>query len=188
MKPITQTIFGEGKGNCFAACVASVLEAPLEDVPNFCADHAPDEWWGEFTRWLDRFGMTALRFPYDGDEQVWADAMVELLPDTFVLAGGPTPRGPHCVIYCNGHMVHDPHPSRSGLQRITAYEVFVSRDPAVPLWRPQKMRDLVRQNILLALEATDGKVRAAAKLLGIGRATLYRRLEEYKRQSEAPGV
>jgi transcriptional regulator of acetoin/glycerol metabolism len=51
-------------------------------------------------------------------------------------------------------------------------------EPVVPL------RELERRAIDHALRATRGRVAAAAKLLGIGRATLYRRLATL---DEAPG-
>lgn len=42
------------------------------------------------------------------------------------------------------------------------------------------LRDLERQAILQALEATGGDRWRAAKLLGIGRTTIYRKLKEYR--------
>lgn len=35
MKPVDQTTFGFPGGNCFSACIASLLEMPLDDVPYF---------------------------------------------------------------------------------------------------------------------------------------------------------
>jgi transcriptional regulator of acetoin/glycerol metabolism len=46
------------------------------------------------------------------------------------------------------------------------------------------LRDLERRAIARALEVSGGSVGKAAKLLGIGRATLYRRLSEQR--GEAP--
>ena len=34
MKPVYQTRFGEPHGNCFAACMASILEVGLNDLPD----------------------------------------------------------------------------------------------------------------------------------------------------------
>ena len=33
MKPVMQTKFGPVEGNCFCACLASMLELPIEDIP-----------------------------------------------------------------------------------------------------------------------------------------------------------
>ncbi len=48
------------------------------------------------------------------------------------------------------------------------------------------LRELERWAIKRALQATDGSVEKAAKLLGIGRATLYRRLARYESTEEKP--
>jgi hypothetical protein len=58
MKPIYQTRFGgseapgEEQGNCFAACLASVFECALEDVPDFAGTIVDGRWFGIITEWL----------------------------------------------------------------------------------------------------------------------------------------
>lgn len=42
MKRIKQTKFGPTDGNCFAACIASLLEVPIEEV---AIDIQGDNWW-----------------------------------------------------------------------------------------------------------------------------------------------
>ena len=37
MKPVFQSIVSSGRGDCFSACLASLLELPIHDVPNFRA-------------------------------------------------------------------------------------------------------------------------------------------------------
>jgi transcriptional regulator of acetoin/glycerol metabolism len=49
-----------------------------------------------------------------------------------------------------------------------------------------QLRDLERMAIQLALEETKGHIASAAKLLGLGRATLYRRLVEAGLKVELP--
>jgi len=53
------------------------------------------------------------------------------------------------------------------------------------LLRRRSLNDIEREYILLALEFTEGKKKEAAELLGIDRKTLYRKLEEYGRATEA---
>lgn len=48
------------------------------------------------------------------------------------------------------------------------------------------LRELERRAILRAIEVTDGNVSMAARLLGIGRATVYRRLAEMGERASAP--
>jgi DNA-binding NtrC family response regulator len=50
------------------------------------------------------------------------------------------------------------------------------------------LRELERRAIVRALEVSGGSVGKAAKLLGIGRATLYRRLSEQRDPSRENGV
>jgi transcriptional regulator of acetoin/glycerol metabolism len=48
------------------------------------------------------------------------------------------------------------------------------------------LKELERREILKALRVTRGSVGQAAKLLGIGRATLYRRLAELEQLMVVP--
>ncbi len=43
MKPVDQTTFGHPGGNCFSACVASLLEMSVDQVPYFMGH---DDWFG----------------------------------------------------------------------------------------------------------------------------------------------
>lgn len=53
MEPVFQTMHGEKHGNCFAACIASLLEIPLEDVPQF----GDNDWWlKEINEFLSHYG------------------------------------------------------------------------------------------------------------------------------------
>lgn len=51
MKPVMQTIRTRENGNCFQACIASILEIPLEEVPHFCGD-MNEKWWEDFVEWM----------------------------------------------------------------------------------------------------------------------------------------
>src|SRR5260370_22421604 len=63
MKPVTQSLVGE-EGNCFAACVASILEMSLVEVPNFCA--VDNGWWAAFQAWLAERGLCAVDINIEG--------------------------------------------------------------------------------------------------------------------------
>ena len=52
-------------------------------------------------------------------------------------------------------------------------------DVVVPLGQPQRHEPAVRIDGRAALARVDGSVREAAELLGIGRATLYRKIDDY---------
>ena len=107
MKPVDQDIFhNDPQGrvwNCLQACIASMLELELNEVPHFAA--MPDStWFDEMCKWIESKGFAL----YDVDG---LDA-----GDDYVFAIGKSPRGvSHVVIYKNGEMVHDPHFSRAGI-------------------------------------------------------------------------
>lgn len=66
LKPVYQTIFGKTNGNCFAACIASILEMDLEDVPHFCRGDNP-EWMFDLNEWLYQFGLGALTVAFQDE-------------------------------------------------------------------------------------------------------------------------
>lgn len=106
LREVTQTIFigdpGGRLGNCFQACVASVLDLPLEEVPHFI----------EFDDWVQLF----YNFVKD---QGYSARRVNGLPEKGTGIGtGPSPRSlaaAHAVVVKDGKTVWDPHPSRAGV-------------------------------------------------------------------------
>lgn len=121
MIPVDQTILSSesDKGNCLAACVASILEVPLETVPNFI----------EETSWFSSLRKFLLQHGYH---------LFELTPNyslpVFHLMIGPGPRSRdgkpihHSVVGKGGVIVHDPHPSKSGLLEVEYFLVFLPVD------------------------------------------------------------
>ena len=113
MKPVDQTKFladykagPDQVGNCFPACVASILELPLEEIPNFCAY---ENWYEKANEWLNKRDLCIVLIRgYDQDRAG--------LP-CICIATGKSPRGDflHCVVWKEGRIVHDPHPSRDGI-------------------------------------------------------------------------
>ena len=129
MKRVDQTIFTgdkEGRfGNCFQACVASILELPLEEVPHFCAE---DDWWGLLTRWLYKRGLFAV------DICVTGGLTTAGLPKgVWVIVSGSGGRGTqHAVIgkYDGGKdftLSHDPHPDRAFLNGDIEYVTIIGK-------------------------------------------------------------
>ena len=119
---VDQTIFADDpkrKGNCVAACVATVLGLPLDRVPHFIefgiaygdSDDVAEvshgnNWWAMMLGFLAGHG----RWIAELDKVTDADR------HEFVLVAGMSPRGVvHQVIYREGRLWHDPHPSRAGV-------------------------------------------------------------------------
>lgn len=116
---VGQTTFGHPGGNCFSACVASLLELPIDDVPYFMAGDGA-EWFDRLAEWLKPRGLYPLLFKWSAD---W--------PKTgFGILGGKSSRGDHAVVGYGREVVHDPHPSREGLLAIEDVTILVPLDPA----------------------------------------------------------
>lgn len=116
MIPVLQDSFydpstpdGQTRGNCWTACIASIVEYALEDVPNFVPIHAAggEDWWDHTMRWLYERGYTAKRQQFS-----------ELDPDKYYVVSGQSPRFPdigHAVVYRGTNMAHDPYPGGEGV-------------------------------------------------------------------------
>lgn len=125
---VDQTIFASDPkrvGNCVSACVASYLGLDLEDVPHFVelgsdlAGEGTDQqaWWWAFLGFMGGHGLWAYQFDSVDDEGIGHGEIV--------FAAGPGPRGvAHQVLYRDGELWHDPHPSREGLLEVTEVLAF----------------------------------------------------------------
>jgi len=122
MKPVKQTIFGKSTGNCWAACVASLLEIDLEEVPNFCAKYDNDRWFAETRKWLRTRGLEMLMLELSSDVD-----LADLFGHIYWIAGGKSPRGRynHATIYRGAELVHDPHPDDTGLRGVPKDGAFL---------------------------------------------------------------
>lgn len=142
MIPIKQTKFhikdSNGKtvqrGNCFAACIASLLMIPITEIPNVeTLFHI------EGTLWIDVMNEFLLSKGYELNSDFRFSSLHNIndnITDEFLqdmklknvryLASGNTIRGTkHICIYMNGKCIHDPHPSNEGL---TTFENFQTLD------------------------------------------------------------
>lgn len=116
MKPVMQTIFAPPKGNCYQACIASLLELPLDGVPNF-ADGPRSRFWDRVDDWLESQGLQVLHINELNGFEIKG----------YHIISGKSPRGNwrHATVGFQGEIVHDPHPEGGGLKEIEAYEVFL---------------------------------------------------------------
>jgi hypothetical protein len=138
MIPVTQTLFGREEGNCLAACVASILELDLADVPNFCAGQSDGSWLRKLADWLAEQGMCSVHASFvDGDPGVvpapedlaTMRAWMKLRRIGFAIVSGYTTRGlSHSTVWFDGEIVHDPHPSKDPLINVVDMVVLAHRD------------------------------------------------------------
>lgn len=131
MKPVMQTLFGKGKGNCYAACIASILEIPIEDVPNFCAQ-SQYNWHKAVADWMSVRGLRIIALEFSTRKGLWGGEALKRcwtygLGGEWVILSGLSPRSTdranpmyHSVVGqprgWGFRMVHDPHPDGTGLR------------------------------------------------------------------------
>jgi hypothetical protein len=114
MKPVFQTNFAEN-GNCFNACVASILELDLDDIPDFGAAIEGVDWMTNLNNWLRPKDLCYFegRLSYDENyDNFFSDK------DFYFIATGPTNRSRdilHSTVYRKGMLVHDPLPRGEGI-------------------------------------------------------------------------
>ncbi len=127
MIPIEQTICTAPGGNCFAACVASILELLLEEVPNF---QSPD-WLEEWQKWLRPRNLGLLHFGHRLDPDAF-------IPRGYAILGADSPRGDwlHAVVTYDGAICWDPSPDRiNPVGTWRDWTVFHVLDPTKPVGR-----------------------------------------------------
>src|ERR1051325_5153699 len=113
-----QTILSPPDGNCFAACVASILELRIDDVPNFKqpADHS-QEWWFQWQRWLEVRNLAFVGWPnpISDDPQCVADILrgYSICTVRYEYSWGCIN---HAVVCRDGEIVWNPHPLRDTRQ------------------------------------------------------------------------
>lgn len=128
MIPVTQTKMvvknskGEMivRGNCLAACIASLMELPITEVPNVETLYEINDnyYWEVLWKWLGHLGYELSaddRYRcFHGDEN--KSEYIDQLKNQYYLVSGKSARGVyHICIYSNGKLIHDPHPSKEGL-------------------------------------------------------------------------
>ena len=131
------------RGNCFAAVVASMMELPIQEVPNvevlfFLTGNDTHFWdvvmntfiegkgWELSNDW--RFAVYHdVNFGISEDSIYNKEDSLKYCEDKLYLVSGKSTRGVnHICIYKNGKLVHDPHPTKEG---ITTFDIFQTLEP-----------------------------------------------------------
>ena len=136
-----QEIMTGGEGDCLSACLASLLELEIGQVPKFRRDHGPAKMMPAARAWLrEKIDLSLICVDLE-------NVPVKLLaaaPGQLCIAAGRGPlRGglPHAVVgrLSDGgrafEMVHDPHPSGRGIAgKPLALYFLVPIDPVGRIW------------------------------------------------------
>lgn len=129
MIPVFQTVIDKGRGNCFSAALASILEFKLEEVPYFRI-MGEKEWIFELFDFLhlnncewygSKYGTDILNYNVGIDGYYIVNGRSRFYVDD--------PTIHHSVVFFNGKMVHDPNPCSKGLFTIeSCYMIEKRRD------------------------------------------------------------
>lgn len=130
MKPVFQI----NKGDCcFQACVASLLELPIECVPDVAGDA---EWLSVMNSWIAGFGLGLIEVEIDRKEPF----LYPMPSGILLIVSGKTIRHEsllHSVVAMAnaGGMdfkyIHDPHPKGTFLTTPMNLTFIVKLDPAI---------------------------------------------------------
>lgn len=112
------------EGNCTQAAIASLMGMELDEVPDFNTLHKDKPhsgyFWDHIHKWFYERGF---QFQMSDPKYSWP---------CLYLASGPSPRGlSHIVVMEDGKMVHDPHPSRAGIEKIDRNYIIMPIDPSL---------------------------------------------------------
>ena len=120
-----QTVEGH-HGNCFSACLASIFECDISDVPDFFDLSGDDDalWWKGVRDWLRMrgFGIMCLTLTdpsFVGKFEGW-----------FIVSGKSERGLDHATVWEGGVMRHDPHPSNKGIAVPDMVDLIYPLDPA----------------------------------------------------------
>ncbi len=125
MIPVAQTRTG-ANGNCWPACIASILELPLAEIPEFSRE--PEQWLVDVQEWLAGLGLYYVQVKPD-DPAVQA-AFAQSEPLYHVMEGLSPRGGQHAVVGDRGKFLFDPHPQDGtgrGLVNVACYGLLCGR-------------------------------------------------------------
>lgn len=152
MTPVDQDRFGgpnvawDQQGNCHAACLASIFEVPLSEIPEPAEGTFGPAWYEPHEAWLAERGWETqwLSFTPAITANVIPGDSVEFTPPEplttsteYAILGGLSPRGLLHATVCRltpkpggiirATMAHDPHPRREGLTTVEDLQLFRRR-------------------------------------------------------------
>lgn len=125
MKPVRQTQRGR-TGNCFAACMASLLEMPIHRMPTIFKDRrgalVKRDWLTVWKEFLRPFGLSI----------VWVNANHHPAPWGWCIADMKQPETTktHAVLCYDGEIKYDPLPGIGEFTGAANWYVLTVLDPA----------------------------------------------------------
>ena len=136
MFKVDQTLFGgqnsplEEQGNCFQACVATILQMPLEEAYSCVGTQGKEgeDWLSDFNDWLEQYGLSCI-FVFNEPNPI---KMTELRGMSIAEFTSATLNDGtrHVVVMLNHFEVfHDPNPNASELGELKGVYLFMPLKP-----------------------------------------------------------
>lgn len=155
MKPVDQTLMLERgePGDCYRACIASIFELPIEDVPHFTLEACRLAGADVDARPFDYAALIPLHkevtegerrltdewLAARGKRLVWPMKREDFPSEGYCIVSGVSARDGSVQHACVGDLrtlkwdndrveifiAHDPHPSRAGIREIAAFDLFI---------------------------------------------------------------
>lgn len=105
MKQVEQLVVDRDVGDCFSACIASILELPIESIPVYHSDES-DSAWHRWMAWFESANLALILL--DRSPPPPGYAIRSILSYTYESRT-------HAVVAFNGAVVWDPSPNRRDL-------------------------------------------------------------------------
>ena len=126
MKPVKQTIFDSSLGDCFRACVASIFEFSISEMPNFWEQTQDcDVYWRMTNEWLSEVkGFKCILVEMEDNHKFFLSGLVCVAIGKKVKGGED-----HAVVW-RDRLIHDPHLTKTGLMgEPSTFAIFSPIDP-----------------------------------------------------------
>jgi len=127
MQKVFQTRFGgvdaepKEQGNCFQACIATILGIPLDDAFD-CIPFPPRKWFPAFNRWLKQYNLGCIFL-----EAKDGEVPCTLLVGTHIAECASTMESNtnHAIVMREGRYIHDPNVYANGRGKLMGVYLFV---------------------------------------------------------------
>lgn len=120
-------IYQRGVDDCVAACLASIFEIRLGDIPPI----KPDSWWGDMLPWLNGRGVTAINITLALNDPAVREQLAAF-PGGFCIGCVESTRFPgsnHAVVCHDWRIVWDPYEgTKPGTDFANEYTVLYPLD------------------------------------------------------------
>lgn len=120
------TLANNNEGNCFGACIASILEIPLKDMPQFSTRSAYGVWEKNWKDWLEAKGyklVTHMPSTPPRGYSIASGYSSRTYPKSFD-ATKEGKRVCHATVAFDGFIVHDPFPLPGNFDSIFEYQTI----------------------------------------------------------------